>query len=234
MVWVPKDLAPLNQTFKAANQERWDQHKVLPQWLPLAAHVADKIIANKPRYDQIEKITKVPWDVVGMIHDRESSLSWLGYLGNGDPWDKKTIHEPSLRGPFTSWENGAYDALCKCPPFAAKWSDWSLGGKLTLLELYNGLGYARMGHASPYLWSGTDQYVKGKYIADHHYDPDAVDHQLGCAIVLSQIYERMEHETSQRGRSEVVTNETPDRTVHSPGDESTPPIGSLVHPGTGV
>jgi len=32
---------------------------------------------------------------------------------------------------------------------------------------------------SPYVWSGTDQYNRGKYIADGHYDPHAIDKQLG-------------------------------------------------------
>jgi hypothetical protein len=35
------------------------------------------------------------------------------------------------------------------------------GGALTLLEQYNGLGYANRGLPSPYIWSGTDRYLKG-------------------------------------------------------------------------
>jgi len=59
--------------------------------------------------------------------------------------------------------------------------DWSIGGILTLLEQYNGLGYASRGCASPYIWSGTDQYVAGKYVADHVFDPSTVDRQIGAA-----------------------------------------------------
>jgi len=40
---------------------------------------------------------------------------------------------------------------------------------------------------SPYVWASTDQYRKGKYVADGHYDPNAVDHQLGCAALLSRM-----------------------------------------------
>jgi lysozyme family protein len=29
--------------------------------------------------------------------------------------------------------------------------------------------------------------VKGKYVADGHYDPNAVDHQLGCAALLNRM-----------------------------------------------
>lgn len=187
---LPRNLCDINSTLRQRNQERWAAAKFLPHWAPLASMIADKIIANKARYDLVSQHTSVPWDVVGMIHDREASLSWLANIANGDPWNKRTVHDPSLRGPFTSWENAAYDALCKCAPFAAKWTDWSPGGKLTILELYNGLGYAHMGQPSPYIWSGTDQYVRGKYVTDHHYDPDAVDHQLGCAIMLKQLMEK--------------------------------------------
>ena len=89
------------------------------------------------------------------------------------------------------------DALKVCPPHAADWHDWSIGGALTLLEQYNGLGYFHMERPSPYVWSGTDQYNRGKYIADGHYDPNAVDKQLGCAtmlIVMKQIDPSMEGE----------------------------------------
>jgi hypothetical protein len=53
-----------------------------------------------------------------------------------------------------------------------------------MLEQYNGLGYASRGRASPYIWSGTDQYVSGKYVRDGVYDASAVDQQLGCAGLL--------------------------------------------------
>src|SRR6185369_1832675 len=55
---------------------------------------------------------------------------------------------------------------------------------LTMLEKYNGLGYAAKGVPSPYIWAGTNQYQSGKYVRDHVYDPNAVDTQLGCAGLL--------------------------------------------------
>lgn len=76
------------------------------------------------------------------------------------------------------------DALTGCAPHASSWKDWSAGGALTLLEQYNGLGYANRGLSSPYIWAGTDQYVKGKFVADGVFDPNEVDHQLGCAAIL--------------------------------------------------
>jgi lysozyme family protein len=74
-----------------------------------------------------------------------------------------------------------------CAPHAARWTDWTAGGALTLLEEYNELGYAAHGWPSPYIWAATDQYIKGKYVSDGHYDPNAIDHQLGCAALLNRM-----------------------------------------------
>jgi hypothetical protein len=104
-----------------------------------------------------------------------------------DRWNEVSIHVPKGRGPFKSWEDAAVDALANCAPHAAKWKDWTAGGTFTLLEQYNGLGYAARGRPSPYVWASTNQYVRGKYIADGHYDPNAIDHQLGCAALLNRM-----------------------------------------------
>ena len=74
-----------------------------------------------------------------------------------------------------------------CPPHAAHWTDWSIGGALTLLEQYNGLGYANRGMPSPYIWASTNQYSHGKYTSDGHFDPHAVDRQIGCAALLRRM-----------------------------------------------
>jgi hypothetical protein len=58
---------------------------------------------------------------------------------------------------------------------------------LTLMEQYNGLGYAYKGLPSPYVWSGTDQYTKGKYIRDKVFDPNVVDKQLGVAGLIRSL-----------------------------------------------
>jgi len=79
------------------------------------------------------------------------------------------------------------DALKNCAPYAARNTDWSPAGTLTMLEQYNGLGYFNKGIPSPYVWSGTNQYTKGKYVADGVFDPNAVDQQLGCAGLLMEM-----------------------------------------------
>jgi lysozyme family protein len=119
-----------------------------------------------------------------VIHEREASQSWTANLAQGDPWNQRSIHVPRGRGPFNSWAAAAIDAINNCPPFLGRWKDWSIGGLLTACEEYNGLGYYLHSIPSPYVWASTDQYHRGKYIADGHFDPNAIDHQLGCAALL--------------------------------------------------
>ena len=107
--------------------------------------------------------------------------------GIGKDQAKRFIDFRTQNGAFKSWEDAAVDALANCAPHAAKWKDWTAGGTFTLLEEYNGLGYAALGRPSPYVWASTDQYIRGKYIADGHYDPHAIDHQLGCAALLNRM-----------------------------------------------
>jgi len=171
-------------TLQEQNAKRWADCKVSADKGPLFEKVANRLMASKDRYQKVEKLTGVPWHVIAVIHEREASQNWNTQLGQGDPLNKKSTHKPKGRGPFATWEDGAVDALTKCPPYAAANHDWSVGGTLALLEKYNGLGYYNKGVPSPYIWAGTNQYVKGKYVADGVYDPNHVDTQLGCAGLL--------------------------------------------------
>lgn len=172
---------------KARNSARWADARLTraAEFKP----VAKRLVSAKSRYQAVSAVTGVPWFVIAVIHQRESSQNWSKSLAQGDPWNKKSTHVPKGRGPFTSWEAAAIDALAVCPPYASKWKDWSPGGTLSLLEQYNGLGYYKKGIPSPYIWSGTDQYVKGKYVADGVFDPDHVDKQLGCAGLILAMQE---------------------------------------------
>lgn len=174
---------------KAANAARWRAMRVVPACTTSLDAVAARLVAAaaKARYASVSTPTAVPWFVIAVIHQREASQSWAANLAQGDPWNSVSIHVPKGQGPFASWEAAAVDALTRSPPYAAHWADWTIGGLLTLLEEYNGLGYAQRGVPSPYLWAATDQYKSGKYIADGHYDPHAVDHQLGCAALLARM-----------------------------------------------
>lgn len=174
------------------NAKRWESAK-FTRSTQINAQAA-KISANRARYEAVSKATGVPWDVIGVIHYRESSGDFAGVLHNGQKiigTNKKTTLVPKGRGPFLTWEDAAIDALVNAPPYAARNKDWSIAGTLDILERYNGLGYRNKGLPSPYLWAGTDQYVKGKYVADGKYDPNHVDKQLGVAALLMKLRESM-------------------------------------------
>ncbi len=162
--------------------------------------IARNLTAPNPKrvYQEVEKATKVPWWVVAVIHQRESNQNFSTQLGQGDPLTQVSRHDPKGRGPFfdhstdaplhDGFYRGCLDALIDCAPHASKWPDWSTGGTLTLLEEYNGLGYAMRGVPSAYVWSGTDQYVSGKYVADHAYRAGVKDVQEGCAAIIWRMH----------------------------------------------
>jgi lysozyme family protein len=167
-----------------ANTDRWSKCKVNPSKQSQFNAVAARLTASKARYQAVEAKTGVPWWFIAVVHEREASQSWKANIAQGDPWNKVSTHVPRGRGPFTSWEDAAYDALVNCAPYAARNKDWSIGNALTMLEKYNGLGYAKRGIPSPYIWAGSNQYVSGKYVSDGVFSPTAVDTQLGCAGLL--------------------------------------------------
>lgn len=162
------------------------QHCVLtPQSSLELSDDVSRILTNWQKYDNVAKIIGCPAWVVGAIHYRESSFNFNTWLANGDPLFSRsgqplaTVHVPAGLGPAKTWEAGAIASLRH-----QGWDKrkvWDLTSCLIYLEAYNGWGYAMMGKNSPYIWSGTNQYTSGKYIADGQYDPSVVDAQLGCA-----------------------------------------------------
>ena len=149
--------------------------------------IRDLIVANKARYERVEKATKVPWYVVSVIHSLEASLNFNRHLHNGDPLTDKTVHVPKGRPagtpPFT-WEVSAIDALKF--DHLADVTNWTLSNMLFKLEGFNGFGY-RTRHPevlTPYLWSFSNHYKKGKFVKDGKFDSEFVSKQCGAAVIL--------------------------------------------------
>jgi lysozyme family protein len=168
---------------RSANERRWANAQLTGDSTPLAK----SLVAAKSRYQTVAAKTGVPWFVIAVIHERESSQNWRASLAQGDPWNRTSIHVPAGRGPFKSWEDAAIDALTECAPYLARHKDWSIAGTLTQLEQYNGLGYAMRHVPSPYLWAGTDQYKSGKFVSDGIYKVAVIDKQPGCAALLRRM-----------------------------------------------
>jgi lysozyme family protein len=172
----------------SANSQRWATARFSKAMFSHSLDVAQKHLCEphaKAIYKKLEVVTGIPWWVIALIHWREAAGSWKANIANGQRYDRITTEVPKGRGPFQDFTQAALDALEKCPPYAARWKNWQAGGALTLLELYNGEGYELYHHmASPYLWSGSQHYIRGKYDADGHFNSTMVDSQLGCAILL--------------------------------------------------
>jgi lysozyme family protein len=166
--------------------------QVRPYHLQAVDKLVEGIKKGKPRYEVIAKEIGCPWWFVGLIHLMECGLRFDRHLHNGDPLTARTTHIPSGRPagkpPFT-FEESALDALRLRQ--IHKETDWSLPHILFMLEGYNGYGY-RQYHPnvlSPYLWSFTSHYVKGKYTADGHFDAECVSQQAGLAAIIKRAVE---------------------------------------------
>lgn len=153
--------------------------------------IVAQIAANRGRYEAVAQVIGMPWFVVGIIHDMECSFSFLKHLANGDDLGAPTIHVPRNR-PRTerpwnwTWEESAIDVL-KLLHFDT-WKDYSIQGILYMLESWSGMGY-RMYHPqckSPYLWSATNQYIKGKYTSDGNFNKNVVSQQIGAAAIIKR------------------------------------------------
>lgn len=182
---------------KAANEALWKVAKILPSREAEVDRVATRLCTPeaKARYELISQATGVPWFVIAVIHEREASQNFNAQLGQGDPLDQVSRHIPKGMGPYRNHPNDppgqdafyrcAVDTLRNTAPYAARWRDWTAGGTLTLLVLYNGTGYFDFHHEpSPYDWGATDQEQWGKYTGDGRYNAHVWDEQVGCAAML--------------------------------------------------
>ena len=149
--------------------------------------IARKLTRHKAQYLSVEARTGVPWFVIAALHNRESDADFATYLGNGEPLDRKTTLVPKGRGPFDSWEAGAVDALALDGLDQVK--TWSPERACFEIEKFNGFGYRKRGVRSPYLWSFSNHYARGKYVADGRFSPTHVDEQCGAIPILKVLME---------------------------------------------
>lgn len=152
--------------------------------------VCDKIKSNLGRYEAVAgSFGDMPWWFVAVIHFMEGGGKFSTHLHNGDPLTARTVQIPKgrpLNGqpPFT-WEESAIDALRLMR--YDKMTGWGIEDCLNRLEKYNGLGYKKRNVPSPYLWSYTQFYKAGKFVADGKYDPTVVSKQAGCVSIMKTL-----------------------------------------------
>lgn len=145
------------------------------------------LLKFKPTYQNVvAELNGIPWQFVGITHGMEAGFDFSRHLHNGDLLTDRTQRVPKNRPaagnpPFT-WSESAIDALMLKALHQVE--KWSLQRTLYELERYNGFGYRRRALPTPYLWSFTNLYQKGKYVRDHEFDPEAVSKQCGAAAIL--------------------------------------------------
>jgi len=184
----------LTNDLKGDYRRRFDTCAIRPNRMADVDALVARIASNQKRYAAAGNPVGTPWYVVGVIHALEASLNFDKHLHNGDPLTARTVQVPAGRPktgqpPFT-WEASASDALSY--QGFDKWTDWSIPGTLFKLEGYNGFGY-RTHHPdvpSPYLWSFSNHYSRGKYVADGKWSPTAVSAQCGVAVLLRRLAEK--------------------------------------------
>jgi lysozyme family protein/peptidoglycan hydrolase-like protein with peptidoglycan-binding domain len=179
---------------KSEYERLWNTCEVRADRRAAAAGIADRIVSHRGRYEGAGGPHGVPWYVVGIIHQLEASGDFTKHLHNGDPLTARTVRVPPGRPangnpPFT-WEFSAADALVHDK--LAEWTDWTIAGTLFRFEKFNGFGYRKPSIAinSPYLWSFSTHYTKGKFIRDGEYSPTAVSAQCGTAVLLRLLADR--------------------------------------------
>lgn len=185
----------------------WDTYqsaKVKPEWRKRVEAERNEILHFRKRYEEVTEATGVPWILVGIIHQLEADGWWSKHLHNGDPLSSRTKQVPRGRpkappanGKSYTWLESAVDAVRYDEMDKIPWESYKEGSKewiaiaLDEMERYNGLGYRHRGKPSPYLWSGSSAYVKGKYVADNKYSPNAVSQQTGAGLVLRAILDKL-------------------------------------------
>lgn len=185
----------LTQALRREYSRLFSTCAVRPDKADAVESAVQALISAKDRYEAVATEIGMPWHVVAVIHNMEASRDFGRHLHNGDPLTARTTHEPPGRPagepPFT-WEQSAADALRLKRMHL--WRDWTIPGCLFKLEGYNGWGY-RLHHPhvlTPYLWSGSNNYVAGKYVADGTFSETAVSKQTGAAVLLRRLAEHRE------------------------------------------
>lgn len=154
---------------------------------------AVRIMENRRRYETVEKETGVPWFVIGCIHLLEGNMDFSRQLFNGEFYDKVTTRVPAGKGPWISWEHSAIEAMKelnkKMEALIGNSFEWTIPVICYAFESHNGWGYRKYhSHVkSPYLWSYSNHYIKGKYVSDGQWDEEAASKQLGAMVVIKAI-----------------------------------------------
>lgn len=184
---IPKPMAKADFAAMAPEYRRcFDLCRIRPEHVAETKVRVARLMDNASRYKALAKDTNIPWYFIAIVHMMESNSDFNTHLHNGDPLSARTVQVPKgrpLEGapPFT-WEASAYDALYY-EGFTGL-DDWNTATMLYRWERFNGMAYRAHGIFSPYLWSYSNLYEKGRFVQDHVFAPDSVSKQCGAGVLL--------------------------------------------------
>ncbi len=189
-------MSDMDLSFKALKTDiagKWGAMQIKPQHIPEIDQTADKLLADKDIYLELEKRTGVPALITMVISERESGGNLRCSLAQGDRWDRVSVHVPRGRGPFKSWLDAAIDALQLQGMTGKPREYWTMERALYDPEDFNGFGYRlRLGKEwpSPYVWAMTTIQRRGKFVSDGKFDSSAWDDQVGVAALMARLIKK--------------------------------------------
>lgn len=161
----------------------------------------DEIERVLESYEQTGAQTGIPAAWIGPTDCRESDCNPRCGIGQGDPFNKISVHVPRGEGPFAS--KAAADVFYlhydHIGIFPVGVPGWTLPYACFEWESWNGFGPRAHGRLSGYLWSCTDVYdtaaygghgLGGKYVEDGVWDPNKLDPQPGTVAMYLELIRR--------------------------------------------
>jgi lysozyme family protein len=181
-----------------------------------AAAVVALAQRHRDDWAEVASKTGVPrlWGLASF--ERESGSDYSRSPAQGDRWDRVSVNVPRGLGPYQCWGDAcvaAYridrldevagsagaktgeSAPVETPPHPdplpasgeREKAAWIWARACYEGELFNGFGPRAHGHRTGYLWSWTNIYTGGKYVADGKWDAEHVDEQCGMVPMMAAL-----------------------------------------------
>jgi len=173
-------------------KDLYDTMEILPKFIKDFDWYYQKAIKGENKYSEAtrqiyyELKISIPWQVIAVIHSLEATFDFHKQILNGELYYRETKLVPKGLGPWPDWFASTIAAFKH-----EKWKDIDykkVPDVLYHLEKYNGVGYAKRGKNSPYLWSFSNHGLGvGKYVSDGKYSATAVSKQCGAAVLLKSL-----------------------------------------------
>lgn len=169
--------------------------RIRPEVEAVLEKACRRLLRDKDVYDEAFEKTGVPTAALMALAEREMTGNLHRYLGNGQVLTRRTTIVPIGRGPFPDTHEGfvagcldalRLDGLDKVAHTPEGWTLPRFGYES---EDWNGWGYRSRGIPTPYFVGGTTAQRSGKFIADHVFDPNHMDEQLGTLAIVEKLFE---------------------------------------------